>query len=229
MSSNIHRRMLAIRVRNLLSCIAGYFGSERANSPRAGAIWGPNEETMGFIKSISVLNIAEIGVYRGYTSLEFAKYLNGKGELHIFDYEDRANAVRNNLAALGFGNVKAFGSSYKLLNSYNWSLSKLIEQHDIPIYDYVFIDGAHTFAIDGLAFYLLDRLLKVGGYMDFDDYNWTLGASPSMRPEVFPQTAKLFTCEQIETPQVAMIINLLVRKTGRYDEIVPNKIFKKMR
>lgn len=104
--------------------------------------------------------------------------MNGSGELHLFDFYDRVEEVRKKIEADGFKNVRAFGSTYKLLNSYNWHLAKLIEQHSAPIYDYVYLDGAHTFAIDALTFFLCDQLLKLGGHIDFDDYDWTLASTP---------------------------------------------------
>ena len=74
--------------------------------------------------------------------MEFAKFLNGEGELHLFDYEDRVRSVATKLEYAGFRNVRAFGSSYKLLDSYNWSLAKLLDKNAGPLYDYVFLDGA---------------------------------------------------------------------------------------
>lgn len=160
--------------------------------------------------------------------MEFAKFLNGEGELHLFDYEDRVRSVAIALEHAGFRNVRVFGSSYKLLDSYNWSLAKLLEKNAGPIYDYVFIDGAHSWAVDALTAFLADRMLKVGGYLDFDDYDWTFGASPSCNPSVFPLTRKLYTAEQIESKQVKMIVDLIIRRDPRYQEVVANKIFQKL-
>jgi hypothetical protein len=189
-------------------------------------LWEPNEQTISFIRGANSKMIAEVGVYEGHTSREIAKYLNGSGELHLFDFYDRVEEVRKKIEADGFKNVRAFGSTYKLLDSYNWHLAKLIQQHSAPIYDYIYLDGAHTFPIDALTFFLCDQLLKLGGYIDFDDYDWTLAKSPSMNPEKFPLTAKCYTQEQIEAHQVEMVINL-ARHTGRYSEAVQNKIFRK--
>lgn len=45
-------------------------------------------------------------------------------------------------------------------------------QHGVaPSFGYVYLDGVHTWAIDGLAFVLLDRMLRLGGAIEFDDYN----------------------------------------------------------
>jgi hypothetical protein len=129
----------------------------------------------------------------------------------------------------GHRNVTAHPNTRKVFDSYNWSLMELLRDGDGPAFDYVFIDGAHTWALDALAFLLVDRLLAPGGYVDFDDYHWTLARSPSMSPEAFPPTSKLYTEEQIAERQVALVVDLLVRPDGRYDEVVENKIFRKAR
>ena len=108
--------------------------------------------------------------------------------------------------------------------SYNWSPGGDLAG---PRFDYVFIDGAHTWAHDALAFALADRLLAPGGYMDFDDYRWTLRASPTMNPAAFPEVERLYTDEQIDARQVALVVDLLVRSDERYEEVVPDKVFRK--
>jgi predicted O-methyltransferase YrrM len=200
---------------------------ERANYPREVAVSKPNERTVEFIGNTQCRSIAELGIFKGHTSLEFARFLAGRGELHLFDYTDRVAEVADTLRAAGWHNFRTFGSSYKLLDSYNWSLAKLLERQAEPLYDYVFLDGAHTWAVDALTAFLVDRLLKVGGYFDLDDYEWTLEASPALNPRAFPLTAKLYTGEQIATKQVKMIVDLVVRRNPRYREVVPNKIFQK--
>lgn len=201
--------------------------SERGNYPRQVAVYGPNSATLEFIRGTNCRSIAEVGIYKGHTSIGFAEYLDGEGELHLFDYEDRVKDIQAKINALGYQNVRIFGSTYKLMDSYNWSLAKLLEEHPEPIYDYIFIDGAHTWAVDALTTYLADQLLIPGGYLDFDDYEWTLGASPSLKPSTFPLTGKLYTEEQIAAPQVKMIVDLIVRRNPQYREVVPNKIFQK--
>jgi hypothetical protein len=59
-----------------------------------------NELTINFThqafdKTHKPLNFAEIGVDKGDTSLELARFLNGKGTLHLFDYEDIVLQVSN--------------------------------------------------------------------------------------------------------------------------------------
>ena len=205
------------------------FPFSRKSFPAKIAVSGPNWETIDFIKTTQCRTIAEVGIWKGFTSREFARFLDGNGELHLYDFQDNVDLVKRKLHSEGFTNVKAFGCSYKYLDSYNWSLAQMLKQHGQPLYDYVFLDGAHTWAVDALATLLLDKLLKVGGYIDFDDHDWTLQRSPSLNPKSFSLTGKLYTEEQIEAQQVKMIVDLLIRADSRYVEVVPNKIFRKMR
>jgi predicted O-methyltransferase YrrM len=200
---------------------------DRGNYPRRVAVSDANAETVKFISATNCRNIAEFGIYEGHTSLKFAEFLGGEGELHLFDYQDRVEDVARKLHSVGYTNVRTFGSSYKLMDSYNWTLGKLLEENSEPIYDYVFLDGAHTWAVDALTTFLIDRLLKPGGFIDFDDYDWTLATSPALNPSRFPLTGKMYTDEQIRTKQVKMICDAVVRNDPRYREIIPNKIFQK--
>lgn len=187
-----------------------------------------NQETIDFVAGTQSRVIAEIGVYQGHTSELFARYLGGRGELHLFDFEERVREVAAKLEAAGYRNVVSHANSHKTMDSYNWSLMRVLQTHPEPIYDYVLLDGAHTWQLDALAFLLVDRLLKVGGYIDFDDYGWTLARSPSMNPGVFPATRRLYTPDQIEEAHVRLVVELLVRRDVRYIEVVENKIYQKV-
>ena len=191
------------------------------------ALGGANDRTVEFFKARGCRVFAEIGVYKGDTTWKIAEHLAGEGEIHLFDFEDNVAAVASALQDAGHENVVAHGNSRKLLDSYNWSLMRVLRDHPAPLFDYVFLDGAHTWALDALAFLLLDRLLVDGGYLDFDDYWWTAARSPTMNPEAFPATGKLYTQEQIEERQVALVVDVLVRPDPRYEEVVENKIFRK--
>ncbi len=187
----------------------------------------PNLKTVDFVRKSGCLVIAEVGVGTGSTSLKLAECLAGRGELHLFDFDYKVQDVKAKLNMAGHENVIAHPNSQKLHDSYNWSLMRLLQARRQPMFDYVFLDGAHTWGVDALAFLLLDRLLKDRGYIDFDDYNWSLGKSPTMNPKVRPQTATIYTAEQMEEPHVHLIVDILVRRDPRYVEVVPNKIFQK--
>jgi predicted O-methyltransferase YrrM len=190
-------------------------------------VFEPNWEAIELLKTTDARVVAEVGTYLGHTAEHIARFLEGRGELHIFDFEERVSEVVAKLAALGYRNVVAHGSSHRTFDSYNWSLMKLVRDHPEPIFDYVLLDGAHTWHHDGFAFLLLDRLLKPGGHIHIDDHHWTLAGSATMNPRVFPATKKLYTDEQIETAQIGLVVDLLARRDSRYEEVVENKLFRK--
>ncbi|MGP1678337.1 MAG: class I SAM-dependent methyltransferase [Burkholderiales bacterium] len=186
-------------------------------------------ETLRFLSTTGCSRIAEIGVGIGETSLAFAQYLAGAGVLNLFDRRKTVDAVAAMLGSKGFTNVRAHGCSNRLLDSYNWSLAQLLREHREPIFDYVFLDGAHTWVHDALAFLLVDRLLVPGGYLDFDDYDWTIASSPTTNPQRVPAMNALYTEEQMRTKQIKMVVDLLVRRSSGYVEVDENKIFQKVR
>jgi predicted O-methyltransferase YrrM len=198
----------------------------RAFPETALRVNGPNERTVSFFAASGCSRYAEIGIYEGDTALGVAESLAGRGEVHLFDFEDRTRAAAQRLRAAGHENVVEHPNSRRLLDSYNWSLMEVLREAEGPAFDYVFLDGSHTWAHDALAFLLVDRLLEPGGYVDFDDYVWTLRDSPSMNPEAFPEVRRLYSDEQIAERQVQLVVDLLVRGHG-YEEVVANRIFRK--
>jgi hypothetical protein len=214
------------RLRRVANHALGVRSRLTGRPPRA--VLHPNHATLDFLARTRCRTIAEIGVATGSTSEGILRYLNGEGILHLFDRDDVLEPVSERLHGLGYRNFVCHGNSRRTLDSYNWSLMKLLRDHPAPFLDYVYLDGAHTWAHDALAFCLIDRLLLPGGYIDFDDHDWTINGSPTVNPRAFPTMRKLYTEEQMATPQVRMIVDLLVRPGNRYAEVVPNKIFRKL-
>ncbi len=185
--------------------------------------------TYEFMKKVYRTNqsfrYAEFGIYKGSTA-STVHSLFPKSEIHLFDFQETLDDFKLNKSNSS-DRYYYYGNSQKYNDSYNWSLIKLIEENqNEPIFDYCFLDGAHTVAIDALNFFLVDRLLKVGGYLDFDDYNWKLRGS-SLDPTLIPEINDQYTDEQIDSKQVKMIIDILVKPDPRYEEVVKNKIFRK--
>ncbi len=186
--------------------------------------------TYGFMKSAfgqqQEFTYAEFGIYKADTARNVCE-LFSNATLHLFDFHDSIAAAREKLR--GYKNtIYYYGNTQKYNDSYNWPLMSLIAaQQGKYLFDYCFLDGAHTVAIDALNFFLCDRLLRVGGYMDFDDYSWRLRGS-SLDPAKVPAIADQYTNEQIDAYQVKMIVDDLVRRDSRYKEVVRDKIFRKI-
>ena len=186
-------------------------------------------KTIDFVKRTHCLVLAEIGIDTGNTSEAFARHLDGRGQLHLFDFSEKVKLVKERLRKCGFTNVVAHGNSRKTYDDYNWSLMKLIRSSLVPVFDYVYLDGAHTWHHDACAFFLIDRLLKVGGFIEFDDYDWSYATSPTVNPSIRPQIKEKYTDEQIKTCQVGLVIDLLVKREARYSQVVNNRIYQKIR
>lgn len=98
--------------------------------------------------------------------------------------------------------------------SYTWELLKLLEQDPQPRFDFAYIDGGHTWDVSGFGFLLVDRLLAPGGWVVFDDLDWTVAGSRGLRNSSW---AKKLPEEQRTTPQVRKVFEVLVRTHPDYD------------
>lgn len=69
-------------------------------------------------------------------------------------------------------------------SSYTWWLKTQVEQRTdehgnvTPAYDFVYLDGAKNWTIDGLAVILVEKLLRPGGWLLMDDLEWTYAQDP---------------------------------------------------
>ncbi len=201
---------------------------ERIGTPGHATISQPNPGAVAVIQALLADGhpapvIAEIGVGIGATTLAMASLLDNRGELHVYDFQDQVVELVGDLAGLGFTNIRGFGNSDRHWDSYNWTLGCLLLEGRSQLYDYIYIDGAHTFAVDALAFVLCDRLLKPGGYLEFDDYTWTFAASQWMQD----CRDRFMTDEQLRTPQVKMVVDLFLNGNAGYEPVRPNRLYRK--
>jgi predicted O-methyltransferase YrrM len=90
---------------------------------------------------------------------------------------------------------------------------RYIEANSEPIFDLAYIDGSHSWFVDGFAFFLVDRLLRDGGWIIFDDMDWSFAKSKSSqilrRLNDMPE-------DERTTPQVRLIFELLVKRHPGY-------------
>lgn len=190
-------------------------------------IGGYNKSTLNFIKKKNIKVYAELGCNHGNTAYKVAEVLPEGSEIYLFDFETNIEIVIEKLKIFeGKLKIFYFPNSFKERDSYCWSLIELIKKDSVT-FDYVYIDGAHDLVIDGFAFFLCDRLLKDGGYIDFDDYSWTFSTSPTANPGNFPKVNEWYTQYQLDTAQIKMFVDSVVKSHPKYEEIIKNKIFRK--
>jgi predicted O-methyltransferase YrrM len=61
----------------------------------------------------------------------------------------------------------------RVKSSYTWYLHREIADGRGPRFDFCFIDGGKNWTVDGAAFFMVDKLLRQGGSVIFDDYSFT--------------------------------------------------------
>ncbi len=93
----------------------------------------------------------------------------------------------------------------------------MLEKDPSPQFDFCFLDGAHDWFTDGFAFLLVDKLLKPGGLIVFDDLDWTFDSSPMLRGT---DKIKNMPVEERETAQIRKVYELLVLPHPSYGDFV---------
>lgn len=97
--------------------------------------------------------------------------------------------------------------------SFTWELMKLLDQTPQPRFDFAYLDAGHTWDVTGFGFFLVDKLLAPGGWMLFDDLNWTIETSEGLKGT---EQARKVSAEQRTTAQVGKVFDLLVRTHPDY-------------
>lgn len=189
---------------------------EKIGTPEFSHISRRNRDALVTLKFALAENpearVAEVGIGVGATTVEMAKMMENRGELHLFDFQEAVDDLAADLGRLGYTNVHAHGNTPKLFDSYNWSLGKLlieVKAGAVP-FDFIYIDGAHNFPVDGLAVAISAQLLAPGGYLLMDDVDWSYSRSKAMHPDDNPIVREWFTDEQITVPQVGFVCQLFL-------------------
>jgi len=94
---------------------------------------------------------------------------------------------------------------------YNWWLADRIREQSqgnracTPIYDLVFVDGAHEWEPDALASLLAVKLLKPGGWLVLDDLNFNLRMIPNWN-----ETHGHLSDRELDAFQIDMVWSLVI-------------------
>lgn len=169
------------------------------------------------------ISVAEIGVDIGATAVEVCKLLDRNDKYYAFDYEDKVSALFDDFKRLPniVCELYAEGNTRKVGDSYNWKLSEILldmqESQIDGVFDVVYMDGAHLFGVDGLACCLIKKLIKKGGFIIFDDVDWTFkNNSKEWRWKIVKES---FPEEQLADKQVKRVINIFMQGDENFREI----------
>ena len=200
---------------------------EKIHDPRFAAISKPAVQVLGLVRRLLVHNesptVCEIGIGVGATSLEICRLLDHRGIIFFFDFAEKLQQLDHDLRELGYDNFVMVGNERKTYDSYAWNLAKLLLENrragERGLFDLAFLDGAHAFHHDAPAAVILKSLVKPGGVLVLDDYDWSFAVSPTMRPSVNPAIRNDYTDEQIEMSHVKLICDLLFDTDPNFENV----------
>lgn len=169
-----------------------------------------------------ITEILELGIAHGTGSCYMAAALEEKkqGKVITMDFKkalDRKPGVYELAEKCG---LTDYINPIFANTTYNWELMKLIDRQTRngvcePVFDFCYIDGAHNFEIDCCAFFLVDKLLKPGGFLLFDDLNWTYAKSPSLKDVDW---VKALSEDERTTPHIKTLVDLVVLNHPNYHQ-----------
>lgn len=175
-------------------------------------------EIYDFILEHRLGRVLELGFAHGKSTCYLAAAVDQLGDGHVLTMDtaharDRKPNIHELLSKCGLTErvTPVFAAS-----SYTWELMKLLEQRPQPRFDFAYIDGGHTWDATGFGFLLVDKLLVPGGWMLFDDLDWTIASSPSVAES---RWARKVSEEERTTAQVRKVFELLVRTHPHYGEL----------
>ena len=200
---------------------------ERLTDPRFATISQPSAHALDLVRRVLSTNpsplLCEVGVGIGATSIEFCRLLEHRGEIWFFDFAEKLEELAGDLGDAGFANFRTFGNSRRTFDSYAWTLAMQLRrrraQGEAAFIDFAYLDGAHTFFHDAPATMCLKEMLRPGGYLLMDDYDWTIAVSPIMRPTVNSAIVQDYTEEQIELSHVEMVCALLLDDDPAFERV----------
>ena len=163
-----------------------------------------------FIHKYNVTDILELGFYHGVSTCYMAAALQevDRGSIVSIDLHSakkREPNIEELLEKCGYLDTVDF---YYEPASYNWRLMKLIEAGE-KTFDLCYLDGGHDWYNTGYAFFLVDKLLEPGGWIIFDDLDWTM-------EHLETKWALRKPLEERVTAQVRKVWELLVKTHPNY-------------
>jgi len=112
----------------------------------------------------------------------------------------------------------------RAFSSYTWWLKEQVaaradaDGNVEPAYDFVYLDGAKHFTIDGLAVVLAEKLLRPGGWLLMDDLDWRYADDPEREATDGIVHRSLSEPERRE-PHLRAVFDLIVAQHPSFTEL----------
>jgi predicted O-methyltransferase YrrM len=183
----------------------------------------PGKILYDFVCESGVQDVLELGFAHGVSTCYIAAALDerGAGSVITIDLEAARDSVPNILTLLERTGLGQYVTPVFTDSSYIWELMQLIEERTEdgvcrPRFDFCFIDGAHTWEVDGFAFFLVDKLLRPGGWVLFDDVYWTFAEDVK---DQSVDVVQMVPVGQRVVSQVERVFSLLVCQHAGFENI----------
>jgi predicted O-methyltransferase YrrM len=109
-------------------------------------------------------------------------------------------------------------------SSYTWWLKEQVAARSDahgnvePAYDFIYLDGAKNWTIDGLAVILAEKLLRPGGWLLLDDLDWTYAQDPGREATDGIVHRELSEPERTQ-PHLRAVFDLIVAQHPSFTEL----------
>ncbi len=170
--------------------------------------------------------ILELGIAHGTATCYMAAALEetGGGRVTAVDLADAAFEPSAEMQLERCG-LSRYADVVRMQTGYSWFLHDEIRRQTadgrcFAKYDLCIIDGPKNWTIDGCAFFLVDKLLRPGGWIIFDDYGWTYAGAGVSRDATDGITHRSLSEEERTTPQIREVFELLVVPHQSYSNFV---------
>jgi predicted O-methyltransferase YrrM len=177
------------------------------------------------VRATRPAEVLELGTAHGVGAAYLAAGLedNGAGRLVTVDfagacYDPSPEAVLERAGLRGRVEIVREHSSY------TWWLKEQVQARSDrhgncePRFDFVYLDGAKHWTIDGLAVVLVEKLLRPGGWLLMDDLDWTYAQDPHREATDGIVHRELSEPERTE-PHLRAVFELIVAQHPSFTEL----------
>ena len=188
-------------------------------SPRQGRL------VYDHVRTTRPEEVLELGTAHGVGSAYMAAALadNGHGRLTTVDHAGARYdpAPEDVLARAG---VAGRVTVVREFSSYTWWLKEQVRARSdaagncAPRFDFVYLDGAKNWTIDGLAVVLVEKLLRPGGWLLLDDLEWTYADDPG-RPATDGIVHRELSEPERTQPHLRAVWDLIVAQNPAFTEL----------
>ena len=177
------------------------------------------------VRATRPAEVLELGTAHGVGAAYLAAALeeNGAGRLTTVDFAGAAYDPPPE-ALLARAGVAERVRIVREFSSYTWWLKEQVrERSDAhgnvdPRFDFVYLDGAKNWTIDGLAVVLIEKLLRPGGWLLMDDLEWTYAQDPRREATDGIVHRELSEPERTE-PHLRAVFDLIVAQHPSFTEL----------